>query len=454
MNRIPGWLKWTGLLFLGLCLAYALFGASSHRRLERAYAALAAAGRPMTMEEIVPPPLEDQHNAALDYEAAFHLLATAHGPDADTYWNDLRTVASDFLDQPATPDETAALRNLLDHLPLQQAMARMRAGAAKPGCRYDLDYTAGANMLLPNLSDSRDITRILCAHARLQVQDGDSAGAWNTLALALRMGQAHRDEPILISQLVRIAQVQIIMETIHTLAAAAPPDADLAAQLQAEVANFEDKQPLVRSFDGERLLMGEWAFNLPLQELARMGGMYSAPMPQPGHIALALGGPVIHPLRKRDHAAYLHLLQAQTRTVAAPYAKGAAARIDAMIRDIPRYCIFTRMLLPALARAEKRFLEMIAQARLTRLGLALLQHRREHGTYPKSIQELQLQGSSEDPFSGKPLFYRITEDGFLLFSVGADGVDGAGSRIGDDVFWNHPALPEPHDPPTTSPTTP
>lgn len=76
---------------------------------------------------------------------------------------------------------------------------------------------------------------------------------------------------------------------------------------------------------------------------------------------------------------------------------------------------------------ERRRLE--ALNRLLNTDLAIRMHQRQHGHLPDSLQDLIrgiLLELPLDPYSGKPLIYRTTESGFLLYSVGPDGVDDGG----------------------------
>src|SRR5262249_28006200 len=73
----------------------------------------------------------------------------------------------------------------------------------------------------------------------------------------------------------------------------------------------------------------------------------------------------------------------------------------------------------------------------------------EHGAYPKELAELApkyLTQVPEDLFSGKPLIYRPADKGYLLYSVGTNGVDDGGqghgeAPPGDDLAGRIP-LPE------------
>src|SRR5690606_11926205 len=77
------------------------------------------------------------------------------------------------------------------------------------------------------------------------------------------------------------------------------------------------------------------------------------------------------------------------------------------------------------------------EVRGTRLMLALEIYRAERGAYPERLDDLVpgvLAAVPTDPFSGRPYAYRLLSAGeapgrwpYTLSSVGADGVDDAGS---------------------------
>jgi hypothetical protein len=80
------------------------------------------------------------------------------------------------------------------------------------------------------------------------------------------------------------------------------------------------------------------------------------------------------------------------------------------------------------------------------IDLALAEYRSKHGAYPKELAALVPEVLKElpvDPFSEKPLVYRLTDKGYVLYSVGPNGVDDGGKPDpvnpdpdNDDVgFW-------------------
>lgn len=77
------------------------------------------------------------------------------------------------------------------------------------------------------------------------------------------------------------------------------------------------------------------------------------------------------------------------------------------------------------------------QRGLARLHLALAIHRAQHGGYPDTLDQLVPNAIAElptDPINTKPYAYRMIKGGFLLYSLGPNGIDDGGSRGVDDQF--------------------
>jgi hypothetical protein len=104
-----------------------------------------------------------------------------------------------------------------------------------------------------------------------------------------------------------------------------------------------------------------------------------------------------------------------------------------LLKDVPRYCLKTRNLIPSDPAILKRIyrmiphITMIAAARVTRAGLAALRYHSEKGIYPSDLQSMNL-SDLLDPFTGKPLIYRSTPSGFTIYSVGENGIDDGGAK--------------------------
>ena len=83
------------------------------------------------------------------------------------------------------------------------------------------------------------------------------------------------------------------------------------------------------------------------------------------------------------------------------------------------------------------------------LAFALAAYHGNHRRYPEKLDALApryLEGVPDDLFSGKALIYRSSGTGYLLYSVGVNGLDEGGhasddTPAGDDICVRMP-LPE------------
>ncbi|MDZ7615658.1 MAG: hypothetical protein U1E05_01560 [Patescibacteria group bacterium] len=429
-------LKWSGIAVVSLGLLYAVLLGLASRSLHRAYQALEADGRPMRLAEIVPPAIPDADNAALVYQAVVLLLRSEPAGEKDLF-TQLDDFAAKMLDDPSDAEAAASFRKLSRNEVAMAVRETIERGTLKPGCRYELDYSQGAGMLLPHLAHLRSLSRILCATARVQAADGDHTGAWRTVVTALRFADAVKEEPILVSQLVRLAQFKMAIAALQAVAAQAVPSDSQAAEMAALLKSFDDHGPLVASLDGERLALGEWAFGLGSD--ARQ----TLEIPSWG-VTLAT---FVRPLLRYDHAAYLGVMHAYAKNAVEPHSASDAELGDDLTGNVPRYCVLTRLLVPALSTIKVKFVATTAESRVTRAGLAVLRHRVEHGVYPATLAELSIQ-SLIDPFSQRTLIYRPGPHGFTLYSIGKNMTDDGGTpakkgdtRSGDthsgDIVWQY-----------------
>jgi hypothetical protein len=84
-----------------------------------------------------------------------------------------------------------------------------------------------------------------------------------------------------------------------------------------------------------------------------------------------------------------------------------------------------------------------------RVAFALAAYHSDHKRYPPNLDSLApkyLDRIPDDLFSGKALIYRLEDDGYLLYSVGPNGVDDGGASFedqprGDDIRIRIPIPP-------------
>ncbi|OYT74001.1 MAG: hypothetical protein CFK49_03505 [Armatimonadetes bacterium JP3_11] len=93
------------------------------------------------------------------------------------------------------------------------------------------------------------------------------------------------------------------------------------------------------------------------------------------------------------------------------------------------------MLMPVLENPIHMETVSIATTRLLGCVAAIRLHRQRTGRYPNSLEALQLGELIIDPFTGKPFLYKVDpRKGFMIYSVGMNGVDDGGVVAARD--WN------------------
>ena len=434
-KRIATFLKWAGLITVVLGSLYAvLLGVSSYS-LRRAYLALEADGRPMKIEDIMPPEIPDHENAALLYQSAVLQLKAKKAGDRSLF-SELDDLAKRIL--MGTPPDAKTLKQfrvLTQKKVVTDALLTLRKGTTKPGCRYDLDYPSGMALSLSHTANLRSLTRILCAVARQQATDGDHTAAWDTVITSLRLSHALKNEPFLVSLLVRKAQFDLTADTIQALSINASPTDHQNSEINVLLKSFDGNAPLVATMDSERLLTCEWIFNLSRSELQKFSVVSNTRFP------FLHFKTVLRPLAQFDHAACLNLMHACTQNAKEPYSAENVAALKWKVDNVPKYCLTTRIFVRGFPTIKGIYASMIARSRITSVGLAVLRYRQKHGKYPANLDAIDKPDAIVDPFGGKQLRYLATPTGFKVYSVGRNLVDDGGEQRKDesdgDIVWWH-----------------
>ena len=93
------------------------------------------------------------------------------------------------------------------------------------------------------------------------------------------------------------------------------------------------------------------------------------------------------------------------------------------------------LLIPAVNKVQQAADRQEQTQRNLHVAFALAAYQREQGSYPKKLEELApkyLANVPDDLFSGKALIYQPNAKGYLLYSVGVNGVDDQGRSYDDD----------------------
>lgn len=261
-------MKWVAIGIVALIvlahLAALVMNVIFGRELRQTMAQLKAEGRALTVAELLPAPVPEDQNAAPLLKQAAELMGYGLGtnppPKAIAANKELSCLIesnSAALDISAwTAAQREALPRLMQSPETIRLFAVLHEASQKPGYNNNLKYEDGPGMILPNLGAVRQAARFLCIKAELAAQNGNTEEAWATIQEALKLGALLKQEPTLITQLVRFACDRIMVDCLERIADKPEIPADKAQAMIAELARSTDATPMIKCMDGERVGMG------------------------------------------------------------------------------------------------------------------------------------------------------------------------------------------------------
>ena len=413
------------------CFPFALFrtwDVAMTAQLNARLRALRAAGDPVTMAELgktYPEPPKGQ-NAAELLNRAFAAM-TDLGEDDALF---LLVPIVGTAEMPGVDEELPPpmLRAIRDHLKDNaEALKLLHEAGAREGCKFDLDFTKGPGMLLPHLAKMRGGARLLALEAIERAESGKPGEAADAIVAALRLGRALQNEPMLISGLVRIASDGIAIGHAQRWASRARPSPEALRRVEAALLGEADTKYLAKVMASERCFGIDiyQSYVLEGRGAAELGEAFGGAMPH-------LLRPVLKPYVKADMIAYVDIMNEFVSAARKPYPecyiRGAQVG-KSLEKRIPGLFPVARMILPALGRIFIEGQRHMARVESARTALAALRYRARHARLPARLQDLVpgfIEAVPPDPFTGKPLRYRKTREGFVVYAVGEDGRDDGG----------------------------
>jgi hypothetical protein len=283
-----------------------------------------------------------------------------------------------------------------------------------PNGRYPSTYLRNLGALkLDDIQHARKLMSLLQYDILVQAQDGDAKGALRACRALLNTARSIGDEPLLISQLVRIAGVGIACKSAErALNQGVPPSEDLLA-LQRLLDEEERFPRLLVSARGERAYMHEVALAMEAGDIRLRDHVEGPPSrwdwygefvamdmfraAHPTLLALHTEGVNIAPLPTHERVQPMQALEAKWRSQ-----PGIA-----------------RGLYPGTAIWDKAARRTDGQLRCLTTAIAVERYRRLHERLPESLEQLVpefLQAVPIDPFDGQPLGYQRLDDRIVVYS--------------------------------------
>jgi hypothetical protein len=420
-------LRWSWIL-LGLLVFAAVivqvYRLTRARAVQSEMAALRAQGFPVTVRELQSwrGGIPDKENAAIKIMEAVDYLALEN----DAFGKNRFPAHAEELG----PSERDALREVLTNN--VSALEAVHAAAALRQSRFPVDYTRGPNALLPHLAKVKSLTQLLRAEVVLASEEGQPERAVRAVLDSVALARSLDSEPLLISQLVRIACLSLScssLERLLTQHALSPEQlTQLADALQA--AREASTKSFQSGYLGE-ICMATFFMSNPMDFISGMSD--SGPPPN----AMRFTFPIYAwtGLRDRDLLFYLRRMHEMLDAAGQPFpamlqqSRDVAERANSGLEQ-SKLLIISRMLLPALQKASDKAVECEGRLRSAEAALAVERWRAQHnGTVPENLAVVAQQGRGgllADPVDGAPLRFKTLSPGYLVYSVGADGADDGG----------------------------
>jgi hypothetical protein len=382
----------------------------------------------------------------------------------DVYVPELNQAADDravAMQRPWRADEFPDIQRWLEQNrdPLQ--IATMAVKREKYFVPLLVDYSADEN--LPEgliyaqrygLEVSREIGRALVCRAMLHLSEGHQESAWEDILSAHRLGRLVGRGPTILDVLVGMA-IEGMARRAHV---AFWQNASLTTEEVQGYRRQYESLPARRGVEeavhvGERMAIldlvqecsrGNWVMarhsesNVPGKWTSpKAGGIDWTAITSDAnrwfdrYVAILRSGDV--QLRHQRSAALEdEMTESVDRTMAAVFTDGPTPAMAAILFSLSMPSFHA--VCAANDRAEQN-------ARNLNAAIALVHFRSEHQTFPDSLEQLipeYLDRLPEDLYVVEPLRYRRTESGFVLYSVGEDGIDHGGidnDRLGkgDDL---------------------
>jgi len=465
--RSVWWWTWrcaAGLIGVAL-LAHAVATVVTGRRLAHEIALIRASGAPVTMLEAAPPPVPDDRNAAILYEEAFRRLPELV-PQRDEETRQItaflalkdcraREFTYIYRGQTLKASVQAVQQILSRHAPLFPLLER---AAARPACRFPVNWEAGAAALFPHFAKMRAASRMLAAKAIMDARHGDSSKALNDIALIFRISDHISAEPTLIGQLVRIACQAIAVNTLSRVLEIAPPSTPQARQMFDALGRIDEISPFTHALEGERCF-GLWAFDALRRDPAWAAEMFQDFADRRIAAGHGLRERVIArllmlawlPFLNQDEVLYIRRMNSVVglSRLAFREAKQESEALERCAQGLPKYALLARILPQVFFRAVDARDRATARIGLAQCGMALRAYQEAMGRYPASLKELRGRISwplPADPFSGQDFIYRKTGAGYLIYSIGPNMKDEGGKGLAsfrgppgkeppDDIVW-------------------
>jgi hypothetical protein len=298
-----------------------------------------------------------------------------------------------------------------------------------PTGRYSINYTDDwISTLVIHAQDARSVASLLSFEGSVRLQDNDAAGAVTCCTAAMNSGRSIGDEPVMLSQIVRMGCMAIFLRTTERMLGQCQPGENDLSAIQQMVEREQRHPYFLISVFSERA--GDQRLFTAL-EIGRVKAEdFAEPPAKPDALTSCLG-PYYRYLVVRGHPQVLRLMTEAIGIARLPVeARGPLLRQWEVKAREGRAHNPMSVMLPALTKVGDADLRLQAELRCMTVALAMERFRIKNGHWPERMDDLKPDYLAEvpiDPYDSQPIRCRRLADGFVIYCIGPDHEDNGGT---------------------------
>jgi hypothetical protein len=346
--------------------------------------------------------------------------------------------------------EEAARGILADLAEAEEVIEELRVSSLRPYSRFNIHYETPnpAAILLPHLSAIGHICHVLQLRACAELALGQTERGFADVQLMFRLTDACREEPILISHMVRAAALQSTLQPIAEGLARHQWSEEQLTSLEQTLARFDLCAECRFVLEADSLLLGTGVIDYlrrspdKYQDLSNMsaGPNQQAAFEAPAVLLTAAPSGWFY-FEKLNYVRnferfVLPVVDANGHRILPGMALVADDHLGALAKAhwpglLLRHQLLSPLLFPNVSTMTRKFAFQQTGADTASIACALERYRLANGQFPQSLDALLPQFIAKlprDVINGQPLKYRLFEDQrYVIYSVGWNEIDDGGT---------------------------
>lgn len=320
--------------------------------------------------------------------------------------------------------------------------------------------------LLPAVQKCRSATRALTTRSMLRLHEGKTDAAWEDLMTCHRLARHLAKGGTLIEALVGMAIEQIAFRSGVAFLERPELDGKQLMKFLGDLRSLSRLPELGASMEGAE----RFSFLDTVMQIDRHGLKFLKEIGEIPEKLPVMKGPLEHmnwDAGLRNANKMFNRVSAAMRLDSREKREAALDAMDTELRELRKSIkesvdlenvlmgagvtpefrgevvgnLLLTYLMPAVRKVQTAGDRSEQSHRNQQLAFAIAAYQRDHKSYPRSLADLTpkyLAKIPNDLFSGKEMFYKPTGNGFLIYSVGANGIDEEGRWYDDEPRGDDP----------------